>query len=90
MSKEMKELLNKINAKKAEIRAFVADGKIEDATSAKEELKKLQASFDILAEIEDEAAGQAQQQAEQQGIRRLHVSISDEKAYATAYVVAEE
>ncbi len=63
MNKEMKELLNKINAKKAEIRAFVADGKIEDATSAKEELKKLQASFDILAEIEDEAAGQAQQQA---------------------------
>lgn len=34
--------------------------------------------------------GQAQQQAEQLGIGRLHVSISDEKAYATAYVVAEE
>ena len=43
MSKEMRELLNKINAKKAEIKALVADGKIEDAASAKEELKKLQA-----------------------------------------------
>lgn len=63
MSKEMRELLNKINTKKAEIKALVADGKIEDAASAKEELKKLQASFDILADLEDDEAQQAQQQA---------------------------
>lgn len=63
MSKEMRELLNKINAKKAGIKALVADGKIEDAASAKEELKKLQASFDILADLEDDEAQQAQQQA---------------------------
>ena len=63
MSKEMRELLNKINAKKAEIKALVADGKIEDAASEKEELKKLQASFDILADLEDDEAQQAQQQA---------------------------
>lgn len=63
MSKEMRELLNKINAKKAEIKALVADGKIEDAASAKEELKKLQASFDTLADLEDDEAQQAQQQA---------------------------
>lgn len=63
MSKEMRGLLNKINAKKAEIKALVADGKIEDAASAKEELKKLQASFDILADLEDDEAQQAQQQA---------------------------
>ena len=63
MSKEMRELLNKINAKKAEIKALVEDGKIEDAASAKEELKKLQASFDILADLEDDEAQQAQQQA---------------------------
>ena len=63
MSKEMRELLNKINAKKAEIKALVADGKIEDAASAKEELKKLQASFNILAGLEGDEAQQAQQQA---------------------------
>ena len=63
MSKEMRELLNKINAKKAEIKALVADGKIEDAAGAKEELKKLQASFNILADLEDDEAQQAQQQA---------------------------
>ena len=71
MSKEMRELLNKINAKKAEIKALVADGKIEDAASAKEELKKLQASFDILAEIEDDDTQQAQQQAEQGGAQTV-------------------
>lgn len=65
MSKEMRELLNKINAKKAEIRALVADGKIEDATSAKEELKDLQKSFDILADLDDDDAQNAQQQAQQ-------------------------
>lgn len=65
MSKEMRELLNRINAKKAEIKALVADGKIEDATSAKEELKDLQKSFDILADLDDDDAQNAQQQAQQ-------------------------
>nr|DAZ00285.1 MAG TPA: major capsid protein [Caudoviricetes sp.] len=65
MSKEMRELLNKINAKKVEIKALVADGKIEDATSAKEELKDLQKSFDILADLDDDDAQNAQQQAQQ-------------------------
>ena len=65
MSKEMRELLNKINAKKAEIKALVADGKIEDAASAKEELKDLQKSFDILADLDDDDAQNAQQQAQQ-------------------------
>lgn len=65
MSKEMRELLNKINAKKAEIKALVADGKIEDATSAKEELKDLQKSFDILADLDDDDTQNAQQQAQQ-------------------------
>ena len=65
MSKEMRELLSKINAKKAEIKALVADGKIEDATSAKEELKDLQKSFDILADLDDDDTQNAQQQAQQ-------------------------
>ena len=65
MSKEMRELLSKINAKKAEIKALVADGKIEDATSAKEELKDLQKSFDILVDLDDDDKQSAQQQAQQ-------------------------
>lgn len=64
MSKEMRELLNKINAKKAEIKALVADGKIEDAKSAKEELKDMQEAFNVLADLDDGDAQQAQRQAE--------------------------
>lgn len=63
MSKEMRELLNKINAKKAEIKALVADGKIEDAKSAKEELKDMQEAFNVLADLDDGDTQQAQQQA---------------------------
>ena len=55
MNKEMRELLNKINAKKAEIKALVAEKKLEDAKAAKEELRQLQDSFNILADLEDEA-----------------------------------
>lgn len=65
MSKEMRELLNKINAKKAEIKALVADGKIEDAKSAKEELKDMQEAFNVLADLDDDDAQNAQQQAQQ-------------------------
>lgn len=64
MSKEMRELLNKINAKKAEIKALVADGKIKDAKSAKEELKDMQEAFNVLADLDDGDTQQAQQQAE--------------------------
>ena len=64
MSKEMRELLNKINAKKAEIKALVADGKIEDAKSAKEELKDMQEAFNVLADLDDGDTQQAQLQAE--------------------------
>lgn len=63
MSKEMRELLNKINAKKAEIKALVADGKIEDAKNAKEELKDMQEAFNVLADLDDGDTQQAQQHA---------------------------
>lgn len=64
MNKEMRELLNKINAKKAEIKALVADKKLEEAKAAKEELKEMQDSFNILADLEDDEQQQAQQAAE--------------------------
>lgn len=63
MNKEMRELLNKINAKKEEIKALVADKKLEEAKNAKAELKQMQDSFNILADLEDEQQQQAEQQA---------------------------
>lgn len=64
MNKEMRELLNKINAKKAEIKALVADKKLEEAKAAKEELRAMQDSFNILADLENDEQQQAQQAAE--------------------------
>lgn len=54
MPKELRELLDQINAKKAEVKNFVAENKIEEAKSSKEELKKLQDKFDVLYDLYEE------------------------------------
>lgn len=54
MPKELKELLDQINAKKAEVKNFVAENKIEEAKSSKEELKNLQDKFDVLYDLYEE------------------------------------
>ena len=48
MNEELKKLLDSIKAKKQEVRDFCNAGKIEDASKAKDELKNLQAQFDLL------------------------------------------
>lgn len=55
MNKELKELLDKINAKKSEVKNLANENKIEEAQAVKEELKKLQAKFDVLYDLEVEA-----------------------------------
>lgn len=55
MNKELRELLNQINNKKAEAKKLVNENKIEEAKAAKEELINLQAKFDVLHDLEDEA-----------------------------------
>ncbi|WP_133016917.1 phage major capsid protein [Clostridium cuniculi] len=54
MPKELKELLDKINAKKAEVKSFAAEDKIIEAKAAKEELKILQDKFDVLYDLFEE------------------------------------
>lgn len=54
MNKKLLELLNKIGDKKTEIKNLVESGKLEDAKNAKEELKNMQAEFDILKDLEDD------------------------------------
>ena len=51
MPKELMELLDSIKAKKQEIRDLCAGNRIEDARNAKEELKELQAKFDLLYDL---------------------------------------
>ena len=48
MNEELKKMLDSINAKKQEVKDLCKAGKIEDAATAKEELKKLQAQFDLV------------------------------------------
>lgn len=56
MDRETRELLNKINAKKEEIKNLVKDGKIKEAKEAKEELKDMQEQFEIIMDLDDDAA----------------------------------
>ncbi len=63
MNEELKKLLDSIRAKKQEVRDLCNAGKIEDAGRAKEELKELQAQFDLLYDLEQDKLDGMQQQA---------------------------
>lgn len=54
MNEELRKLLDKINAKKTEVRNYVNEGKTAEAVTAKEELKELQQQFDILLDLDDD------------------------------------
>ena len=73
MNKKLLELLNSINAKKTEVKSLVEAGKIEEAKNAKEELKTMQAEFDILKDIEDD-------EPVQNSVKP--VAVSTEKSFA--------
>ena len=52
MNEELKKMLDSINAKKQEVKDLCKAGKIEDAAAAKEELKKQQAQFDLVYDLD--------------------------------------
>ena len=52
--KEMEEFLNKINAKKQEVKDLGKAGKIEDGKKAKEELIEMQDKFNLLMDLDDD------------------------------------
>lgn len=54
MNKELRELMDKIKAKKEEIRNLTNQDKLEEAKAAKDELKKLSDKFDLLYDLEEE------------------------------------
>lgn len=53
MNKKLLELLDSINEKKALVKNLVDEGKIEEAKTAKNELKEMQDKFDILKDMDD-------------------------------------
>lgn len=54
MNKEMQKMLKAINDKKNEVKSLVADGKLDKARAAKDELKTLQEKFDLLFDLDVE------------------------------------
>lgn len=54
MNKEMQKMLKAINDKKNEVKSLVADGKLDKARVAKDELKTLQEKFDLLFDLDEE------------------------------------
>ena len=87
MNKELRALLNKINAKKEEVRELVADGKLEEAKAAKKELQDMSEQFNILADLEDDEADQAEQGAKE-GKGRVSDAIDAAKKQVSAFVNA--
>ena len=71
MNEELKKLLDSIKAKKQEVKDLCKAGKIEDAANAKEELKNLQAQFDLLYDLEQEALDDVRQQAEKGTAKKI-------------------
>ena len=54
MNKEMQKLLKAINDKKNAVKSLVAEGKMDEAKKAKQELVELQDKFNLLADLEDD------------------------------------
>lgn len=52
MNKELLELLDSINEKKALVRSLAAEGKVEEAKAAKEEMITMQGQFDVLKDLD--------------------------------------
>lgn len=87
MKKELRALLNEINAKKEEVRELAADGKLEEAKAAKKELQDMSERFNILADLEDDETDQAERGAKE-GKGRVSDAIDTAKKQVSAFVNA--
>lgn len=88
MNKELRELLNQINAKKAEAKKLANENKIEEAKAAKEELINLQAKFDVLYDLEDEAENQIKDDIENDNVTVISGAVNKAKEVGNAFVNA--
>jgi HK97 family phage major capsid protein len=60
MNKQLREMLEKINNKKSEAKQLLAQGKIEDAKAMRDEIKNLEAEFDIAKDLYEDERNNAQ------------------------------
>ena len=85
MNEELRKLLDSIKNKKQEVKDFCKAGKIEDARKAKDELKDLQAQFDLLYDLEaDKLDGMENKAAEGTAKKILDKTKNIANAFANA------
>ena len=69
MNKELLELLDSINDKKAEVKKLVEENKLDEAKKAKDELKEMQEKFDLLKDLDDGKIDDAKGKAAAKGMK---------------------
>lgn len=79
-----KELLAAIDKKKQEVINLVAEDKVDEATTAKEELKTLQAKLDLIEDLEDGQKDQTQKQVNDGDAAPVDDEKNSIKAFANA------
>jgi len=85
MNEALKKLLDSIKNKKQEVKDLCSAGKIEDARKAKDELKDLQAQFDLLYDLEAEALENMEDKAAAGSAKKLVDKAKDiTKAFVNA------
>lgn len=81
MPKELLELLDKINAKKNEVKNLAQQGKLDEAEAAKKELVEMQRQFDIMKDLYDN---------ERPVVNTAHTPQQPNAPPATGLIPAEE
>lgn len=69
MNKELLELLDSINDKKAEVKKLVEENKLDEAKKAKDELKEMQEKFDLLKDLDDGKIDEVKTKAAAKGMK---------------------
>lgn len=77
--KEMEEFLNKINAKKQEVKDLVNAGKIEDGKKAKEELIEMQDKFNLLMDLDDDDQNHIEDQVKNGTAKQVGGEVKPDK-----------
>jgi HK97 family phage major capsid protein len=88
MNKEMQKLLKAINDKKNAVKSLVAEGKMDEAKKAKQELVELQDKFNLLADLEDDDMDGIEDALETGKAKDITGGASDPKAKKSTLVKA--
>lgn len=88
MNKEMQKLLKAINDKKNAVKSLVAEGKMDEAKKAKQELVELQDKFNLLADLEDDDMDDIEDKMAAGKTKDITGGASDPKAKKSTLVKA--